>query len=126
MQGTRNIGVSFVQEESQYATEQIIATPTNQRTLMPRQRQTFCNATSITLEIMVEPNPDRYLLKPNEEMTIEAEYDDGQEPFAVNVYDGGLTVYPAVWPLNVWIDGILAEPDWVSPGPNAVNAAPEK
>ncbi|HVK81130.1 MAG TPA: hypothetical protein VM915_11020 [Verrucomicrobiae bacterium] len=87
---------------------------------MPSQRQTFRNDTSVALEIMVEPNPDRYVLAPKAAIVVEAEYKEGQEPFTVFVYEGGLHIYPAIWPLNVWIDGALAEPDWVSAGPNAV------
>ncbi len=68
---------------------------------------------------MVEPTPDRYLLPPHAEMVIEAEY-DGQDPFTVYVHDDGLQIYPGIWPLNVWINGEEAKPDWKSPGPNAV------
>ena len=84
------------------------------------QRQSFRNRQSSDIEIMVEPIPDRYVLRPNQTIEIEAEYYEGMEPFTVETYDGGLWISPAIVPSGVWIDGAPAETDWKSPGPNAV------
>ena len=92
---------------------------------MLSQKQTFENETSAPLEVMVEPAPDRYVLQPHDKMVVEAEFENGQEPFTVLVYDGGLTIYPAIWPLSVWINGQLATPDWATPGPNATKSSPK-
>ncbi len=83
------------------------------------QKQTFRNDLLVALEIMVEPNPDRYVLQPHQEIEIEAEYLPGQKPFTVAVYDGGLWIAPAICPNGVWIDGKPVEPDWKTPGLNA-------
>ena len=86
---------------------------------MLSQRQSFRNDLSTPLEIMVEPNPDRYVLQPHEEIEIEVEYLPGQAPFTVYVYDGGLWIGPAIRPKGVWVNGKAVEPDWKTPGPNA-------
>jgi hypothetical protein len=74
---------------------------------------------------LVEPVPDRYVLQPNDELVIEAEYRVGDEPFLVDAYDGGLCITASIWPTGVWINGKPATPDWDFPGPNSSRAAPE-
>lgn len=85
-----------------------------------RQKQSFRNKLSVPLEIMVEPIPDRYVLKPHQQIEIEVEYPTGHPPFEVDVYEGGLCISVAMCCTGVWIDGQPAQPDWDAPGPNAV------
>ena len=69
------------------------------------------NATSAALEIMVEINPDRYLLQPGDRMVITAEL--GTAPFTVNPYDGGMQIYPGNDSgCPVTINGTPVKPDW--------------
>jgi hypothetical protein len=84
----------------------------------PPRKLEICNKTSASLEIMVEVYPDRYVLKPGEEMVIEADLSGA--PFTVNVYEGSLQVYPGndCGP-PVTINGEAAEPDWETPGQNS-------
>jgi hypothetical protein len=72
------------------------------------------NTTSSVLEIMVEAYPDRYLLRPGEEMAVEADPDGA--PFTVYPCDGGLQIYPGnTAGAVVTINDMLAEPDWDTP-----------
>jgi hypothetical protein len=73
---------------------------------------------SAALEIMVEVTPDRYVLQPGDEMVIQADLDGA--PFDITPYKGGLQIYPgnALDPI-VRINGLLAKPDWLTPGPNS-------
>jgi len=61
------------------------------------------------LEIMVEMNPDRYVLSPGDRMEISAALNGA--PFHINAYAGGLQIYPGndVGP-PVKINGIPAKP----------------
>jgi hypothetical protein len=72
------------------------------------------NTTNVVMEIWVEINPDRYLLKPGEEMMIEA--DPEGVPFTIQPFDGGLQIYPGnTAGAAVMIDGKLVQPDWDTP-----------
>jgi hypothetical protein len=69
------------------------------------------NTTSLVLEIMIEAYPDRYLLRPGDRMVIEA--DPKGVPFAINLYEGGLQIYPGnTAEAVVTINGVKVEPDW--------------
>jgi len=60
---------------------------------------------------MIEAYPDRYLLRPGEEMVIEG--DPSGAPFTINPYDGGLQIYPGnTVGAVVTINGVQTEPDW--------------
>jgi hypothetical protein len=64
----------------------------------------------LPLEFMVEPCPDQYVLQPGEELVIEAEFEAGDEPFAIHAHDDHLQIFPGVWPRQVWINGEPAKP----------------
>jgi len=66
------------------------------------------------LEIMVEMIPDRYVLRPSDEMVIEAELDGA--PFDITPYNGGLQIYPGnAFDPAVTINGMPVEADWDTP-----------
>lgn len=90
------------------------------RRRFPAQKQTIRNDGPGALEIMVEMIPNRYVLQPGDEMILRADAPATNEAFTIYTYEGGLQVYAAmdVEPA-VWINGKRAEPDWVTPGPNA-------
>ncbi|MGP1281527.1 MAG: hypothetical protein ACTS1X_01000 [Parasphingopyxis sp.] len=71
------------------------------------------NTTSSILEVMVELNPDRYLLQPNDVMVIQAKLRGA--PFSVTLFEGGLQIYPGndCGP-PVTINGEPAQPDWTT------------
>ena len=72
------------------------------------------NTTDLIMEISVEVYPDRYLLKPGEEMTIEADPEGG--PFTIHPFDGGLQIYPGdTAGAAVTINGKPVKPDWDTP-----------
>jgi hypothetical protein len=72
------------------------------------------NSTDAVMEISVEIYPDRYLLKPGEEMTIEA--DPSGVPFTIQPFEGGLQVYPGnTAGAAVTINGKPVQPDWDTP-----------
>lgn len=76
-----------------------------------RQDLEIENKTSSVLEVMIELNPDRYLLQPTERMVISAEL--GGAPFTVMPFDGGIQIYPgndSACPVT--INGVPAQPDW--------------
>lgn len=73
------------------------------------QKLGLTNDTQRPLEVMVEINPDRYVLQPKDEMVIEDGEDSSQPYFHINVYGGGLQVYPSLW-ARVSINGKPAEP----------------
>jgi len=60
---------------------------------------------------MVEINPDRYVLQPKDEMLIEGGEDPSQPYFHINVYDGGIQVYPPL-EARVTINGNPTQPMW--------------
>jgi hypothetical protein len=69
------------------------------------------NSTSSVLEIFVEMLSERYLLKPGDEMSIEA--DPNGVAFTVVAYDGSLQIYPGnTLSAVVTINGSQVEPDW--------------
>ena len=69
------------------------------------------NGTDADLEIMIEPNPDRYLLAPGQRMMIDA--DLGGHPITLVAYNGGVTVYPGNdYEPPVTIEGVSAHPYW--------------
>jgi hypothetical protein len=75
------------------------------------QRQSFRNDSTEEIEVYVEMWPQRYLLKPCDEMVVEAEVPShGQEVFGVVVTNDGLQIYPNIGvPEQVWINGSRAE-----------------
>lgn len=76
-----------------------------------RQRLEIENTTSSVLEIMIELNPDRYLVQPGDRMVIDADLDGA--PFSISLYDGGINIYPGNdTGCPVTINGISVEPDW--------------
>jgi hypothetical protein len=80
----------------------------------PADRLEIRNTTAATLEVMVEVYPDRYLLRPGNEMVIEARL--GGSPFTINPYEGGLQIYPGDdCGCPVTINGAPVEPDWETP-----------
>ena len=80
------------------------------------QKLGLTNDTSRPLEIMVEINPDRYVLQPQDEMVIEGAESHSQPYFHINVYDGGIQVY-APLEARVTINGNPAKPVWDAPKP---------
>ena len=75
------------------------------------QKVEITNTTSSILEIMIEPYPDRYLLRPGDEMVIEADLCGA--PLSIHPFDGGLQIYPGHdIGSPVTINGAPAEPDW--------------
>jgi hypothetical protein len=89
-----------------------------------RQKLVLENRSSAPLEVMVEVIPDRYVLRPRDQMEIDAEM--GGAPFSMHFYDGGVQIYPGndCGP-PVTINGLAVKPDWETPGPNA-NKPPRK
>ena len=81
------------------------------------EKLTLTNDTSDPLEVWVECRPDRFVLQLKEEMVIEAEADPSQDYFHINIYDGGVQVYPpGSMPHRVTINGQVAKPEWPEPG----------
>jgi hypothetical protein len=79
-----------------------------------RQYLTLRNTTSDPLEVMVEMTPDRYVLQPDDEITIEAAHLGRKgATFEVCAYKGGLQVFDQIGkPTAVWINGSPAKPNW--------------
>ena len=75
------------------------------------QKLVLANDTQRPLEVMVEINPDRYVLQPKDEMVIEGGEHPSQPYFHINVYEGGIQVYPPLV-ARVSINGKPAEPVW--------------
>jgi len=68
------------------------------------------NMTSAVIEVMVEVYPDRYLLRPNEEMQIEP--DPTGAPFEIHLHEGGPNIFPgSTAGALVTIDGVQVEPN---------------
>jgi hypothetical protein len=76
-----------------------------------QKKLVLTNDTQRPLEVMVEINPDRYVLQPRDEMVIEGGEERFQPYFHINVYDGGIQVYPPL-KAGVSINGKPAEPVW--------------
>jgi hypothetical protein len=75
------------------------------------QKLGLTNDTQRPLEVMVEINPDRYVLQPKDEMVFEGGEDLSQPYFHINVYEDGIQVYPPL-SARVSINGKPAEPTW--------------
>jgi hypothetical protein len=77
------------------------------------QKLVLVNDTPRPLEVMVEINPDRYVLQPKDEMLIEGEPIPAQDHFQIAVYEGGIQIYaPGITPEKVSINGAPAKPNW--------------
>jgi hypothetical protein len=78
-----------------------------------RQKFEITNEQSTILEIMIEPYPDRYILRPGDKMVFEA--DLGGAPLTINTFDGGMQIY-AGWEseFRVTINDVAVEPDWTT------------
>jgi hypothetical protein len=77
------------------------------------QKQTFRNDSSHEIEVYVEAWPDRYVLQPKDELTIETELSNTADPFYVVVTERGLQVYPGGGTAeNAWLNGEPAEQNW--------------
>jgi hypothetical protein len=60
---------------------------------------------------MVEITPDRYVLRPGDNMEIEADLSGA--PFDITPYSGGVQIYPGKAVSSVVrINGEVVEPDW--------------
>ena len=74
------------------------------------QKLVLNNDTPNPLEVFVEVAPDRYVLKPKDRMVIEAEPNAVQDHFHINVYEGGVQIYPPSGdPERVLINGQPAQ-----------------
>ena len=61
---------------------------------MRKQTQAFENKTSRDIEVYVEAYPDRYVLKPNDELHITYDHEgDGAGLHTIIHEDGGLQIY---------------------------------
>ncbi len=91
---------------------------TTSRQLLAEQPIEIENSTSAPLEVMIEMNPDRYVLQPEDKMVIHAHPEAGALGLAF--FDGGVQIYLG-WDSGptVSINGQIVEPDWETPGPNA-------
>jgi hypothetical protein len=70
------------------------------------------------LEIMIEMNPNRYVLPPGSEMEIQADPAGGS--FVVTPYEGGLQIHAGnIFDPVVTIDGAAVEADWGTPTPDS-------
>jgi len=70
------------------------------------------------LEVMVEINPDRYVLSPGDEMLIEADLNGAR--FDISPYEGGLQIYPGhACDPSVTINGVPVQPDWDTQAPKS-------
>ena len=81
---------------------------------MRKQTQIFENKTSRDMEVYVEAYPDRYRLKPNDEMHITYDHDgDGYGLHTITHDDGGLQIYLEEFDTAVvTVNGKIAKP-WV-------------
>lgn len=78
-----------------------------------RQILIIQNNETTRLEVMVEMNPDRYVLQPSDTMEIDADLCGA--PFHINPYAGGIQVYPGNASDHVVkINGVEAE-SWIDP-----------
>jgi hypothetical protein len=78
------------------------------------QRQSFRNDSGKEIEVGIEMWPEKYLLKPGDEILIEAEMrSSDSEVFNVAVTETGLQIYPNIGvPSQVWLNGYPAEENW--------------
>jgi hypothetical protein len=89
-----------------------------------KQKLAVTNESEQTIEVMAEMIPNRYLLKPKDELILVADVEGAprNEGFSVNVYDGGLQIY-AAWDIEpeAYINGEAAKADWVTPAPSKLD-----
>lgn len=75
------------------------------------------NKCDYAVEVMVEPFPDRYILRQDDEMRLQMRTKSGTG-LTINLYDRNVQIYCG-WETEpeVRINGEIAEPDWETPLP---------
>jgi hypothetical protein len=97
-------------------------TPSDEPTPATKQKLELCNESTRTIEVMVEMTPERYILRPKDQLVLIAEAQDVPrvEGFTLNFYDGGVQIY-AAWDgqPSAYINGQPAEADYTTEVPIA-------
>ena len=74
-----------------------------------RMRMSFENRRDTVFEVVIEPTPDSFNLKPGEKLTLEFDCDDPAEPMNAELHDGCLTLWPNAREVDFLIDGKRAD-----------------
>ena len=70
-----------------------------------RMRMNFENRRDGIFEVVIEPTPDSFNLKPGEKLTLEFDCNDPAEPLNVELHDECLTLWPNAFEVDFTIDG---------------------